>query len=98
MPKQTPDQIRELACFKAYDVRGKIPSELNETIAFQIGFAVAEYLQASVIAIGYDVRNSSPGIVESLSQGIIQGGAEVVNIGLCGTEEVYFATNFFHYC
>jgi len=94
VPKQTPDQIGELVCFKAYDVRGKIPSELNETIAFQIGFAVAEYLQASAIAIGYDVRNSSPGIVESLTQGIIQGGAEVVNIGLCGTEEVYFATNF----
>ncbi len=94
MPNQNPDQIGELVCFKAYDVRGKIPSELNQNIAFQIGYAVTRYLQASSIAIGYDVRNSSPSIVQFLSRGIKQGGAEVTNIGLCGTEEVYFATNF----
>ena len=94
MPNHTPDQISELTCFKAYDVRGKIPTELNESIAFLIGLAVTEYLQASTIVIGYDVRHSSTELVESLSHGISQGGAEVVNIGLCGTEEVYFATNF----
>ena len=94
MPTPTPDQIGELVCFKAYDVRGKIPSELNESIAFLIGLAVTEYLQASTIVIGYDVRHSSPGLVESLSSGINLAGSEVVNIGLCGTEEVYFATNF----
>ena len=94
MPIQTPDQIGELVCFKAYDVRGKIPSELNESIAFLIGLAVTEYLQASTIVLGYDVRHSSTELVESLSHGITQGGAEVINIGLCGTEEVYFATNF----
>ena len=94
MPNHTPDQISELTCFKAYDVRGKIPTELNESIAFLIGLAVTEYLQASTIVIGYDVRHSSAELVESLSHGISQGGAEVVNIGLCGTEEVYFATNF----
>ena len=94
MPNHTPDQISELTCFKAYDVRGKIPTELNESIAFLIGLAATEYLEASAIVIGYDVRHSSPGIVESLSRGISQGGAEVINIGLCGTEEVYFATNF----
>ena len=94
MPTKPPDQIGELVCFKAYDVRGKIPSELNESIAFLIGLAVTEYLQASTIVIGYDVRHSSTELVESLSHGISQGGAEVVNIGLCGTEEVYFATNF----
>ena len=94
MPSHSPDQIGELACFKAYDVRGKIPTELNESIAFLIGLAVAEYLEASAIVIGYDVRHSSPGLVESLSRGISQAGAEVINIGLCGTEEVYFATNF----
>ena len=94
MPNHTPDQISELTCFKAYDVRGKIPTQLNESIAFLIGLAVAEYLKASAIVIGYDVRHSSPGLVESLSRGISQAGAEVINIGLCGTEEVYFATNF----
>jgi phosphomannomutase/phosphomannomutase/phosphoglucomutase len=94
VPNHTPDQISELTCFKAYDVRGKIPTELNESIAFLIGLAVTEYLQASTIVIGYDVRHSSAELVESLSHGISQGGAEVVNIGLCGTEEVYFATNF----
>ena len=95
MPSLTPDQIRKLACFKAYDVRGKIPTELNESIAFKIGHAVTEYLQASAIVIGYDIRHSSPELVQSVSRGIIQAGAEVINIGLCGTEEVYFATNFF---
>jgi phosphomannomutase len=95
VPSQTPDQIGELACFKAYDVRGKIPIELNESIAFKIGHAVTEYLQASAIVIGYDIRHSSPELVQSVSQGIIQGGAEVINIGLGGTEEVYFATNYF---
>ena len=94
MSSHSPDQIGELACFKAYDVRGKIPTELNESIAFLIGLAVAEYLEASAIVIGYDVRHSSPGLVESLSRGISQAGAEVINIGLCGTEEIYFATNF----
>ena len=94
MPSYTPDQISELTCFKAYDVRGKIPTELNESIAFLIGLAATEYLEASAIVIGYDVRHSSPGLVESLSRGISQAGAEVINIGLCGTEEIYFATNF----
>ena len=94
MPNHTPDQISELSCFKAYDVRGKIPTELNESIAFLIGLAVTEYLEASAIVIGYDVRHSSPAIVESLFGGINQAGAEVINIGLCGTEEIYFATNF----
>ena len=97
MPSYTPDQISELTCFKAYDVRGKIPTELNESIAFLIGLAVAEYLEASAIVIGYDVRHSSPGLVESLSRGISQAGAEVINIGLCGTEEIYFATNYLRY-
>ena len=94
MPNHTPGQISELTCFKAYDVRGKIPTQLNESIAFLIGHAVAEYLEASAIVIGYDVRHSSPGLVESLSRGVSQGGTEVINIGLCGTEEIYFATNF----
>ena len=94
MPNHTPDQISELTCFKAYDVRGKIPTELNESIAFLIGLSVIEYLEASAIVIGYDVRHSSPELVESLSRGISQAGAEVINIGLCGTEEIYFATNF----
>ena len=94
MPNHTPDQISELSCFKAYDVRGKIPTELNESLAFLIGLAVTEYLEASAIVIGYDVRHSSPAIVESLFGGINQAGAEVINIGLCGTEEIYFATNF----
>jgi len=94
VPNHTPDQISELTCFKAYDVRGKIPTQLNESIAFLIGLAVVEYLKASAIVIGYDVRHSSPGLVESLSRGISQAGAEVINIGLCGTEEIYFATNF----
>ena len=80
-------------CFKAYDIRGRIPSELNESIAYRIGVAVADYFNASSIVIGYDVRPSSIDILNALSQGIASRNCKIFNIQLCGTEEIYFATN-----
>ena len=81
-------------CFKAYDIRGRIPSELNESIAYRIGAAVADYFNASTIVIGYDVRPSSIDIMNALSQGLASRNCKIFNIELCGTEEIYFATNF----
>ncbi len=81
-----------LSCFKAYDVRGRVPDELNEEIAFKIGQAFVAFLKARQVVVGHDIRLSSPALSAALSQGLNSSGAEVLDIGLCGTEEVYFAT------
>ena len=86
------DQKSSFSCFKAYDIRGRVPEELNEDLAFKIGQAFVTFLKASRVVVGYDIRLSSKGLVSALSQGLITSGAEVLDIGLCGTEEVYYAT------
>lgn len=80
--------------FKAYDIRGKVPSELNEDLAYKVGKAVAKYLNAKSIVIGRDVRKSSPELSEALSKGLNDAGCDVIDLGLCGTEMIYFATPF----
>ena len=85
----------ELSCFKAYDIRGRIPDELNEELAYRIGRAYAIFLQPRRVAIGHDVRLSSPALSAAVAKGLLDGGVEVWDIGLCGTEEIYFAA--FHY-
>ena len=84
-----------LTCFKAYDVRGQIPQQLNEDIAYRIGRAYAAVIKPRKVVVGYDIRLTSPALCEALSQGLMDAGVDVYNIGLSGTEEVYFAT-FFH--
>lgn len=79
-------------CFKAYDIRGRVPAELNEWIAYRIGRAYAALLKPRCVVVGYDIRLESPLLAEALSAGLMEGGADVLDIGLCGTEEVYFAT------
>ncbi len=81
-----------LNCFKAYDIRGRLPDELNEETAWRIGRAYAEYLRPGKVVVGRDVRLSSESLCTALAAGLTEGGAEVFDIGLCGTEEVYFAT------
>lgn len=78
--------------FKAYDVRGKVPEVLSETLARNIGRAYAERFGARRVVVGKDMRLSSPAISAALSDGLRQGGADVIDIGLCGTELVYFAS------
>jgi len=85
----------KLSCFKAYDVRGIVPDTLNEDIAYRIGRAFAEVLGAARVVVGYDVRLSSPNLTNALANGLMDAGADVNDIGLCGTEEVYFATAHF---
>lgn len=81
-----------LACFKAYDIRGRVPDQLNSDIAYRIGRAFAEYLQARRVVVGHDIRLSSPELTDAVIKGINDAGADVLHIGQCGTEEVYFAT------
>lgn len=82
-------------CFKAYDIRGRVPDELNEDIAYRIGRAYAEFLKPKNVVIGRDIRLSSESLAASLARGLLDSGVNVHDIGLCGTEEVYFST--FHY-
>lgn len=82
-------------CFKAYDIRGQVPSQLNEEIAYRIGRALVTELQGKTFVVGQDMRLESPPLASALMRGITEAGADVIDIGLCGTEEVYFATS--HY-
>lgn len=79
-------------CFKAYDVRGRIPDELNPESVYAIGRAYAEWLKPKRVAVGRDIRLSSAELSEALIRGLTDSGVMVVDIGLCGTEGVYFAT------
>lgn len=82
-----------LPAFKAYDIRGRVPSELNEDIAGRIGVALAAQLGPGAVVLGRDVRLSSPALQQALSAGLRSAGREVIDIGQCGTEEVYFQTD-----
>ena len=85
--------MTELTCFKAYDIRGQLGTELNEEVAYSIGRAYAEFLQPQTVVLGGDVRLTSEALKLALSDGIRDAGADVVDIGMVGTEEVYFATS-----
>jgi phosphomannomutase len=80
-----------LACFKAYDIRGRVPDELSEDLARNIGRAFAERFGPRRVVVGRDMRTSSPAIAGALIDGFRQAGVDVIDIGLCGTEMVYFA-------
>lgn len=77
--------------FKAYDIRGRVPDELNEEMAYRIGRVFVDMYGARRVAVGRDIRLSSPSLAAALTRGINEAGADVVDIGLCGTEQVYFA-------
>lgn len=83
----------ESNAFKAYDIRGRVPDELNESLASRIGVALAGQLGPGPVVLGRDVRRSSPGLQSALADGLHAAGREVIDIGLCGTEEVYFQTD-----
>lgn len=80
-------------CFKAYDIRGQVPSDLSEEVAYRIGRAMVTELQGKNIVLGRDMRLESPMLAEAMTRGLLDAGANVIDIGLCGTEEVYFATS-----
>ncbi|MGB3610553.1 MAG: phosphomannomutase CpsG [Cellvibrio sp.] len=82
-----------LTCFKAYDIRGKLGEELNEDIVYRIGRAYAVFLRPKTVVVGGDVRLTSNTLKEALSNGLRDEGVDVIDIGMCGTEEIYFATS-----
>ena len=82
---------QKLNCFKAYDIRGKVPDELDNDLAYRIGQAFARRFSPQKIALGHDIRLSGPELSASLAQGFLDAGVDVVDLGLCGTEEIYFA-------
>ena len=81
-----------LPCFKAYDVRGKVPSEINPEVAYAIGRAYAHQVLPKSVCIGYDIRLSGPDLYAALAKGFTDAGVDVVELGMIGTEMVYFAT------
>lgn len=80
--------------FKAYDIRGKVPSDLNPELAYKVGKILVNYLNCKSVVIGRDVRESSPELASALSEGITDAGSDVFDLGLCGTEMIYFGTPF----
>lgn len=84
--------MKKLSCFKAYDIRGRLGDELNEDIAYRIGRAYGEIIKPKQVVVGGDVRLTSHNLKAAVAQGLMDAGAEVLDLGLAGTEEVYFAT------
>ncbi|GHU37198.1 phosphomannomutase [Betaproteobacteria bacterium] len=80
-----------LTCFKAYDIRGKLGAELNEDIARRIGRAFGEYLKPRRVVVGGDVRRTSAALKQAVAEGLMEAGVDVIDLGLTGTEEIYFA-------
>jgi len=78
--------------FKAYDIRGIYPGEINEETVYNIGLAVAMFLKAKKIVVGRDIRESSPALFKSLAEGVTDQGADVYDLGLASTPMVYFAS------
>ena len=84
--------MKTLTCFKAYDIRGRLGNELNDEIAYRIGRAYGESLKPKTVVIGGDVRLTSESLKQALIHGLRDAGTDVLDIGLSGTEEIYFAT------
>src|SRR5215468_12164691 len=78
-----------LDSFKAYDVRGRIPDEIDESLAYDIGRAYAAFVRPQRVAVGHDIRLSSPALAAALKRGLRVCGSDVLDIGLWGTEGAY---------
>jgi phosphomannomutase/phosphomannomutase/phosphoglucomutase len=84
--------VKSISCFKAYDLRGRIPLELNDEVAYRVGRGYAQFLGAKRVVVGRDIRLSSASLTDAVCQGLTMSGVDVYDIGICGTEGVYFAT------
>ena len=86
---------KKLTCFKAYDIRGEISVNIDESIAYRIGRAVAQHFEAGSMVIGFDARETSPSFADSVAHGACDAGSDVIAIGMAGTEEMYWAVTEF---
>ncbi len=84
--------MKPITCFKAYDLRGRIPDELNEDVAYRVARGYAQFLSPKRIVVGRDIRLSSAALTDAVCRGLTDSGVDVYDIGVCGTEGVYFAT------
>jgi phosphomannomutase len=84
--------MQKITCFKAYDIRGKLGEQLNNDVAYRIGRAFGDYLKPRQVVLGADVRATSEDLKLALAEGLMDAGCDVIDIGMTGTEEVYFAT------
>src|SRR5690606_6640759 len=84
--------MSQITCFKAYDIRGQLGTQLNEDIAYRIARAFAQWLKPRRIVLGGDIRESSAALKAALANGLRDEGVDVLDLGMVGTEEVYFAT------
>jgi phosphomannomutase len=84
--------MKKITCFKAYDVRGRVPEELDEDVAYRIGRGYAAFVKPRTVAVGRDIRSSSPALTVALVKGLTDSGVDVLDIGIGGTELAYFAT------
>ena len=90
--------MTELTCFKAYDIRGIVGIDINEEICYSIGRAIAQHFNARKVAIGFDARETSPNYAKAIAEGVMDQGSDVLDIGLSGTEEMYWAVSEFGTC
>ena len=86
------EKITDLTCFKAYDVRGQLGTEIDNDVAYRVGRAYAQWLKPKTVVVGGDVRVTSSALKMALTEGLRDEGVDVFDIGMCGTEEIYFAT------
>ena len=87
---------KTLSCFKAYDVRGEIGLNLDSDICYRIARAFAKVLKPQSVVLGQDIRKTSSVFADSVAKGLISEGVSVLDIGLAGTEEMYWATSYFN--
>src|SRR5579872_5171501 len=87
----------DLDIFKSYDIRGVYPTQLDETAAERIGRAFVQYLGVPIVAVGRDMRQSSQALFEAFARGVNRQGADVVDLGLTSTDELYFSVGHFGY-
>ncbi|PKI17794.1 phosphomannomutase CpsG [Colwellia sp. 12G3] len=83
----------KITCFKAYDIRGKLGEQLNTDVAYRVGRAFAQHTQAKSVVVGGDIRLTSAELKQALAEGLMAGGTNVIDLGLAGTEHIYFATS-----
>jgi phosphomannomutase len=84
--------VNAITCFKAYDLRGRIPNELNDDVAYRVARGYAQFLNPKRVVVGRDIRLSSASLTDAVCHGLTDSGVDVYDIGVCGTEGVYFAT------
>src|SRR5208283_583808 len=84
--------LNSISCFKAYDLRGRIPDELNDDVAYRVARGYAQFLLPKRVVVGRDIRLSSAALTDAVCRGLTDSGVDVYDIGVCGTEGVYFAT------